>query len=154
MSRYWAIVWGGQLISLALGAPVTGNPVREIGWLPVRTVDNAAAHDWLAGLPPEFEVFHWHGETFAIPAAATCILESRDCPNQAFVIDGTLAMQCHVEMTEAMVRLWVQDAGDELNDPAPTIQSPEAMTAKLATRVHHLQAIAEKLYTRWIQGLK
>src|SRR3989338_10709641 len=66
---------GGQLISKALGGVITRNPVKEIGWLPVQRVDgNDIARDWLGDLPPEFEVLHWHGETFSIPPGATRIL--------------------------------------------------------------------------------
>ncbi|MBI5612474.1 MAG: type 1 glutamine amidotransferase, partial [Gammaproteobacteria bacterium] len=99
---------GGQLISKALGGAVTRNPVKEIGWLPVSRVNGPLAADWLDDLPAEFEVFHWHGETFSIPPGATRILTSRDCANQAFVIGKTLAFQCHVEMTSAMVREWAR----------------------------------------------
>src|SRR5581483_2513328 len=88
---------GGQLLAKALGAPVTRNRVREIGWLPVRIVDGPAARAWLNGLPHEFEAYHWHGETFAIPPQATRILESGACPNQAFVLGKHLGLQCHVE---------------------------------------------------------
>ncbi len=48
---------GGQLISKALGGRVTKNPVREIGWHPVRRIENTVARDWLGDLPAEIEVF-------------------------------------------------------------------------------------------------
>jgi GMP synthase-like glutamine amidotransferase len=145
---------GGQLISKALGGTITKNPVKEIGWLPVSRVDNPVAQDWLDGLPGEFEVFHWHGETFSIPSGATRILASRDCANQAFVIGKTLAFQCHVEMTSDMVREWARAGGDEMSPVCATIQDPQAMTADLDARVKRLQGIADKFYDRWIEGLQ
>ena len=145
---------GGQLICKAMNGSVKRSSVREIGWHPVTALENPAARAWFNGLPPEFEAFHWHGETFSIPAGATRILQSRDCINQAFAIDGTLAMQCHVEMTTAMVESWAQAAGKELDDASPTVQTAEAMTADLRTRVPKLQSIAERIYHRWIEGLK
>ncbi|BAV32828.1 glutamine amidotransferase [Sulfuricaulis limicola] len=145
---------GGQLISKALGGAITRNPVKEIGWLPVTRVDNAMAQDWLNGLPPEFEVFHWHGETFSIPPGATRILASRDCPNQAFVIGKTLAFQCHIEMTGDMVREWARVGAGELAPVCATVQNPQTMTADLDTRVARLQGLADKIYDRWSQGLK
>ena len=144
---------GGQLISKALGGAITRNPVREIGWLPINRVDSAAAADWLNGLPREFEAFHWHGETFSIPEGATRLLESRDCPNQAFVIGKTLALQCHVEMTADMVREWARLGADELENTCATVQSPQEMAVDLEARVRRMQGIADKLYERWIQGL-
>ncbi|MEW6331127.1 MAG: type 1 glutamine amidotransferase [Pseudomonadota bacterium] len=144
---------GGQLISKALGGVITRNPVKEIGWLPVTRVDNAVAQDWLDGLPHEFEVFHWHGETFSIPPGATRILASRDCPNQAFVIGKTLAFQCHIEMTGAMVREWARVGADELVPACATIQDSRAMTVDLDEHVARLQELAGKVYDRWIQEL-
>jgi GMP synthase-like glutamine amidotransferase len=145
---------GGQLISQALGGAITKNPVKEIGWLPVSRVDGDVAHSWLDGLPNEFEVFHWHGETFSLPPGATRILASRDCANQAFVIGKTLAFQCHIEMTAAMVHEWAHVGSSELAPACVTVQSPLAMTVDLDARVGRLQQIADRFYDRWIQGLK
>jgi len=145
---------GGQLISKALGGAITRNPIKEIGWLPVSRVDNAVARQWLDGLPAQFEVFHWHGETFSIPPGATRILDSRDCANQAFVIGKTLAFQCHVEMTAAMVREWARVGAEELAPVCATVQDPQTMTADLDARVQRLQAVADKFYDRWTEGLK
>ncbi len=145
---------GGQLISKALGGAITKNPIKEIGWLPVRRVSGPLADSWLDGLPAEFEVFHWHGETFSIPPGATRILGSHDCANQAFVIGKTLAFQCHVEMTSGMVREWARVGADELAPVCATVQNPQTMTADLDTRVRRLQAVADKFYGRWIKGLQ
>src|SRR3989338_1102292 len=145
---------GGQLISKALGGVITKNPVKEIGWLPVQAIDAPAARDWLGGLPREFEVYHWHGETFSIPPGATRILGSRDCANQAFVIGKTLSFQCHIEMTADMVREWARVGSNELAPTCATVQSPQTMAVDLDARVARLQGLADKFYDRWIQGLR
>ncbi len=106
---------GGQLISKALGGVVTKNPVKEIGWGEVEASD-PAAREWLGDID-RFEAFHWHGETFSIPPGATRILKSTYCDNQAFVMGPHLGMQCHVEMTEAMIRLWCRQWADECATP-------------------------------------
>lgn len=144
---------GGQLISRALGGTVTRNPVKEIGWLPVRACRNNTAAHWLRGLPEEITVFHWHGETFSIPAGAEPVLSSEHCANQAFVIGNTLALQCHVEMLAPMVGEWAQLYRHELESPAPTIQSAAQMTADLDARINAAQQVADVLYTRWLQPL-
>jgi GMP synthase-like glutamine amidotransferase len=144
---------GGQLISKALGGQVTANPVREIGWQPVRKVRNTAATDWFAGLTDGVELFHWHGETFSLPAGAEVILENDWCANQAFSLDNTLALQCHVEMTAPMVREWAALYKDELDDPSPAVQSAEEITRNLETRVTRLQQVADRLYRRWLRPL-
>ncbi len=93
---------GGQLISKALGGTIQANPVKEFGWFDVMQHNSTAAQSWLSGLPQQFPVFHWHGESFSLPSGADLILSSAGCRHQAFVIGNTLALQCHVEMTAAM----------------------------------------------------
>ncbi len=144
---------GGQLLSKALGGTITPNPVREIGWLPVQRVENAAANAWLDGLAPEIEVFHWHGETFTIPAGASRILASRACPNQGFAIGKALGLQCHVEMLPKMIHDWARIGREEIATPTATVQSLAQMTENLEQRVSNLHQIADRLYERWIEGL-
>jgi len=144
---------GGQLICKALGGTVSANPVREIGWHPVRKLSNDAAHSWLDGLPASMELFHWHGETFSVPEGAELLLESDFCARQAFAAGNTLALQCHVEMTAPMVREWASLYRRELDDPSPAVQSGMAMTENLEQRITTLQGIAERLYRRWLKPL-
>ncbi len=145
---------GGQLISKALGGVVSRNPVREIGWLPVQRVHNAHADAWLGDLPDEFDVFHWHGETFSIPPGATRILGSAACAHQGFVIDNALALQCHVEMTADLVRLWARTGCDEIAQKSATVQNEAQMTANLEARVAQLNRVADVLYAQWIERLR
>ncbi len=145
---------GGQLMSKALGGRVTRNRVKEIGWLPVETVPGPGAARWLDGLPARFEAFHWHGETFSIPRGATRLLESRACRNQAFAIGNSLGLQCHVEMTAAMVRGWAHAGGAEIARPSATVHSRQRMQAGLPARLERLHHVADALYSRWIEGLR
>lgn len=144
---------GGQLISKALGGTVSANRVKEIGWHPVRRSNTATAADWLPDLSPETALFHWHGETFSIPAGAEVILENDNCANQGFAIGNTLALQCHVEMTAPMVGDWASRYREELVDPGATVQSRAEMTTGLDTRIAAAQQVADRLYLRWLRPL-
>ena len=147
---------GGQLLSKALGGRVRGSRAKEFGWLPVTAVDSPLTSAWLDDLPPHFEVFHWHGETFSIPPGATHILKSRYCRNQAFVIGKSLGLQCHIEMTPELVRTWARAGAGEIARalPAASVQRPAQMRISLPERAARLNRIADVLYTRWVQGLK
>jgi len=148
---------GGQLIAKALGGSVTRNAVREIGWGRVDVVDHPHAGAWFGGLPASFDSFHWHGETFSIPAGAARLLSSPYCDNQAFALGPHFAMQCHVEMTEALIQRWCQDWGKEvasLAQKTPSVQSPEEMMDAIGQRVGALNAIADRIYDQWIKGLR
>jgi GMP synthase-like glutamine amidotransferase len=144
---------GGQLMSKALGGIVTRNAVKEIGWGSVRITDDPAARRWF-GATTQFLSFHWHGETFTIPAGAARIAESPYCANQAFVLGRHLAMQCHVEMTPEMIRTWAADSADELGRlRGPSVQTPDEMAVEIDARVRELNAVARRLYDRWAEGL-
>ena len=144
---------GGQLICKALGGMVTANPVREIGWYPVRKTLDPATDSWLAGIPEETTLFHWHGETFSIPDGAVNLLENDNCAHQAFAIGNTLALQCHVEMTAPMVREWATEYAAELTGAVPGVQSAAQMTSGLQAKIAAAQQAADAIYQRWLQPL-
>src|ERR671936_393728 len=120
---------GGQLISKALGGTVRAAAVKEIGWGEVRISDNEVAREWLGDIPA-FESFHWHGETFTIPPGATRVMESTHCANQGLALGRHFGMQCHVEMTEELVRTWLATGADEIAAAraSPAVQEPAEIT--------------------------
>ncbi|MBE0621346.1 MAG: type 1 glutamine amidotransferase [Burkholderiales bacterium] len=145
---------GAQLMSKALGGTVGPNPVKEIGWGRVDVADSALARAWF-GDTRSFLSFHWHGETYSLPPGAECIASSPYCANQAFVLERHLGMQCHVEMTPEMVSAWCESGKEELARCAcPAVQDAREIQAHLQPRVVALNAVAARLYDRWIDGLK
>ena len=79
---------GAQLLADVLGGPVSANVHKEIGWFPVRRTGSVP--EALKGvLPAEQTVFHWHGDTFAIPPGAVHLFTSEGCRNQAFLYTET-----------------------------------------------------------------
>jgi GMP synthase-like glutamine amidotransferase len=148
---------GGQLIARALGAEVTRNAVKEIGWGLVRVLDGAAAAEWFGADLRQFNSFHWHGETFSIPAGATRIAASPWCDNQAFALGPHLAMQCHVEMTPQLIQAWCRDWEKEVESLArrlPSVQSPAEMLDGVEDKVRALNTVADNVYDRWLAGVR
>lgn len=144
---------GGQLISKALGAVVSRNPVKEIGWGVVTVTDNPVAHDWFGG-NRNFTAFHWHGETFSLPQGATHLLSSAHCANQAYAIGKHLALQCHVEMTEEMISSWCDSGAHEIASSAsPAVQSAAEIKLRVNDELPHLNSVAARLYGCWINNL-
>jgi GMP synthase-like glutamine amidotransferase len=141
---------GGQLISKALGGTVGLNPVKEIGWFPVETVQTPETADWLRDIPARFMSFHWHGETFSLPPGASRLLRNDQCENQGFVHGNTLALQCHVEMTAEMVREWALVHREEVERGGEFVQSAEAMSDQVDAQVAASQGVADILYERWL----
>jgi len=145
---------GGQLMSKALGGEVSRARIKEIGWGEVQVADNGVAREWFGALDA-FESFHWHGETFSIPPGATRVLGNAHCANQAFALGRHLGMQCHVEMTEDLIRNWCRGGADEIEaaKASPGVQSPARIEKNLPERVAALHQAADRVYDRWTEGL-
>ena len=143
---------GGQLISKALGSIVGPNPAKEIGWGLVKGLSQQALDLFGIG---SFEAFHWHGETFDLPKDARLLLSSQYCKNQAYQIGKAIAFQCHIEMTEEMVKVWCKTGAAELasNVSVPSVQTSEQMQSNLALRVANLNQVATNVYSKWIDML-
>lgn len=145
---------GGQLMTRALDGVVTRNAVKEIGWGEVNLSDNAEARAWFGDIN-NATAFHWHGETFSLPPGAIHLLSSEHCTNQAYALGKHLALQCHVEMTAAMIEQWCELGAREILDNAHSdgVQSATLIRSLIPQHLPKLHQLAERVYTRWIQGL-
>jgi len=140
------VCFGAQIIARALGADVRRNAQAEIGWFPVeRTAD--AERTAFRVLPERYTAFHWHGETFDVPADARHVARSAGCENQAFVVDRRVyALQFHLESTPTSVDRLITHCGDEITD-GEFIQSPDAMrgAGHYQTNRHSLFALLDEI---------
>ncbi len=144
---------GSQLICKALGGEVfKGNAGQEIGWHAVSRVDGSEAQYWLGDFSGEVDLFHWHGETFSLPEAATLILSSQAYQNQAYVIGKTLALQCHVEVSAEMVKEWSSLYTADLAQGGQWNQAAVEICDRLDSRITDLRAFAQPLLEKWLQG--
>lgn len=143
---------GGQLLAKSLGAEVRRMSYTESGWQPLTRLDQHAPSPWLKHLPEEFPMFQWHGDSFAMPEGAQPLLSSPWCSNQAFAWgDKILALQGHPEMTEDLVREWLDDWHHLLDDSQPSQQSRALMLEQLPAKVAELNKVAEGFYRYWLQ---
>jgi GMP synthase-like glutamine amidotransferase len=145
---------GGQLISKALGASVTDNPVGEVGWHYCTKTTNESVSEWLGGIDEKFIMFHWHFQTFSIPENAQLLFSSEYCQNQAYCYgDNVLAMQGHVEMTKDLLSDWITKWRDDLKLTSPSIQNYDQVRESLEDNISALNKVAERLYQRWLMKL-
>jgi GMP synthase (glutamine-hydrolysing) len=103
------ICLGAQLMAAALGARVyPGAHGTEIGWFPISAVGSQPAPAWFAPLlSNHLHLFHWHGDTFDLPAGALHLARTDVYENQAFSVGKYgLAMQFHPEVTELGLERW------------------------------------------------
>lgn len=123
------ICLGAQLIADVLGAPVTRNREKEIGWFPIEVKGSARTTAIGQALADATEVFHWHGDTFALPGGAIHLARSAACDNQAFLYsERVLGLQCHLETTTEGAADLCNACADELV-PGRFIQRAEEILA-------------------------
>lgn len=123
------ICLGAQLIADVLGADVWPGRQKEIGFFPVRHTEAAVRN----GAVEEFMAFHWHGDTFGIPAGSVRLASSELTENQAFRYqEHVLALQFHLETTERSLMSLYNHCSDEIEE-APTVQTLEQMRPYFST---------------------
>ncbi len=137
------ICLGAQLIANVMGAEVRRNGETEIGWFPVSAVGTHPLAKLFADSPT---VFHWHGDTFAIPQQALQLCRSEACENQAFLLrNRVLGLQFHLETTaQGLADLcadcdqnpgtgrWIQTPAEMAGDPGRFQSTQPIMAAMLA----------------------
>jgi GMP synthase (glutamine-hydrolysing) len=140
------ICLGAQLVAKALGARVYRNPVKEIGWYPVWWTEAARGDVLFDGLSGQEIVFHWHGETFDLPAGAAWLARSEACLHQAFRVGSCVyGLQFHLEVTPEMIRDWV--AQDLNSRDVRELAAPLDPSAN-AGRLRDLSSL---VFGRWAQ---
>ena len=121
---------GAQLIADVLGARISANRQKEIGWFPIYRTAPADQLPQAAALEDKIECLHWHADTFTLPAGAVHVARSDACENQAFVYgQRVLGLQFHLEVTPEGLQALVQNCRQDITD-GPFVQSAESMLAK------------------------
>jgi GMP synthase-like glutamine amidotransferase len=142
--RVLGICLGAQLIASALGARVHPNAVKEIGWHPIAPIPGTGG-DAAFRFPPDTLAFHWHGETFDLPAGAVQLARSAGCEHQAFGIGPhVLGLQFHLETTPESARALVENCRADLT-PGPYVQSVEHLLSAPAQNYRAANALMERV---------
>ena len=141
------ICLGSQLIAKALGARVYRNAELEIGWEPVHLTDAGRGDPLLRGIESPSTFFHWHGETFDLPAGAECLAWSEKCRHQAYRFGQNVwGLQFHPEVDAAMIADWCQqpvNCGD-----VATLQAP------LDPNAHDQAGLAARIIGNWVDIIR
>lgn len=112
------ICLGSQLIADVLGAKVSRNKDKEIGWFPVQLTTQGKNSRVFNNFPDRFMAIHWHGDTFSIPDGAVRTAQSKACENQAFEYDNGrfVGLQFHLEYSETSIDLMFRNCLDDITE--------------------------------------
>ena len=149
---------GGQLISKAYGGSISRAPQPEIGWVELKSRAQTDGMEWFGA--PQFQIFHWHNETFSLPSGAQHLATSAWCENQAFALGKLhLGMQFHCEITQQKIDDWLNETAcqQEMQRLAPLhggVQSEAQLRATTLDYLNSSFATASHIYQRWGKHLK
>jgi GMP synthase (glutamine-hydrolysing) len=140
------ICLGSQLIAKALKSKVYSGKQKEIGWYPLQLRPSAEKDPMFGSLSSPVFMFQWHGETFDLPSGAIHLAASSLYPNQAFrYTDRIYGLQFHCEMTDAMIRDWIEKGRKEIEEAGlEAVKILEDTPKYLPTLRHWAHSIAQK----------
>jgi GMP synthase-like glutamine amidotransferase len=122
--RVFGVCLGAQMVAHVSGARVYRNRFQEIGWFPVEATPEGVSS---FGFPHRFSVFHWHGDTFHLPAGAVNLARTDACEQQMFVLGANvIGVQFHLEVTPEDVAAMCDHDGAELPE-GPYVQTVAEM---------------------------
>ncbi len=77
-------------------------------------------------LPPHFNTFHFHGDTFDVPVGTTRFAASAACSHQAFIYgDRVIGLQFHMELTAESLQEMILHGAGAIAAGGPFVQSEE-----------------------------
>lgn len=136
------ICLGAQLMASSLGSRVYSGIEKEIGWFPVYGCE---CGNNSYGFPEKIEVFHWHGETFELPAGAKHLARSEGCHHQAFQIGPrAIGLQFHLETTPESADSIINNCRHELV-PSRFVQSEQQLRAVEAIRYGEINKLMDNV---------
>jgi GMP synthase-like glutamine amidotransferase len=144
--RVLGVCLGAQLIAHVSGARVYRNRFQEIGWFPVEATEAGMTR---FALPRSFDAFHWHGDTFQLPAGAVQLARTGACEQQMFMVgDRVLGVQFHLETTPADIVGMIAHAGADLPEGPYVRRAEEIAGAADACDASH--RLLDAVLDRWI----
>lgn len=145
---------GAQLIAAAAGAAVyPGASGKEIGWSPVRFTQEGLDTGLFAveNTKQDIPMFHWHGDTFDLPAGAELLASSEHYKQIYRIGSQVLAFQCHPELEGQRIEQWLLGHAAELAAwPLADLTKIRQDTQAYAPA---LRQFSQQLLTRWLDKL-
>ncbi len=138
---------GSQLIAKTLGATVSRNAEKEIGWHEVSLSKQAQNLKAFQAIPEKMQVFHWHGETYTLPDSSLPLFASKATPLQGFMYcDRVIGLQFHPEVLLDDLEAMLANGQSELREQGAWIQSEQAMRDGVAQYASNGQLLLSHLF--------
>ena len=101
--------------------------------------------------PAAYNVLHWHGDTFDLPAGATRLASTPITQNQAFSLGpNVLALQFHVEAEPQRLERWLIGHTGEIAQSGIDVR---ALRAEIAQQGPAVAAAGAQAFLRWLDAI-
>jgi len=146
------ICLGAQLIAKALGASVSANGAKEIGWYEITPTAEAKDDPLFRDFKRAEKIFQWHSDAFELPPGAVLLATSQTCHRQAFRYGTNVyGFQFHLEVDERLIERWltVPEHCAELGDGSGRFD-PTTIRHETTVNIHRSQSLSEQVFGRFI----
>src|SRR3990167_4960977 len=147
------ICLGAQLLAKAAGADVYKGKKKEIGWYKVKLTDEGKREGLFIGLPEEFTVFQWHGDTWGqisnlSPAKRLALSEL--FPHQIIKVGkNAYGLQFHLEVTAEMIKEWI-DVNDKELASVKAYINPKKILKDTPENIETIHRYGEIVFLRFL----
>lgn len=122
------ICFGSQLLASAAGAEVYKTPTPEVGWTKVDMAPEAKSDALMAALGDNPAVFHFHYDTFDLPAGAELYGLTGDIKQAFKVGPKAWGVQFHIEVGAAAMFSWFATYAREFEKLAGGVDHQKTLT--------------------------
>ena len=144
------ICLGAQLLAKAAGADVYKGKKKEIGWYKVELTDEGKRDGLFIGLPEEFTALQWHGDTFDIPENSKRLALSELFPHQIIKVGkNAYGLQFHLEVTEEMIKEWI-DVNDKELASVKAYINPKKILKDTPEHIETIHNYGEIVFLRFL----
>ena len=133
---------GAQLLAEASGGRVVRARTRELGWLEVEVLPQAADDPVLGFAPARLTALQWHSFAVEPPPGAVVLARSPVCA-QAFRLGSAWGVQFHPEADRAILDDWL---GDLDRGVPPQERDAELLEAGVAEHLETWNAVGRRLF--------
>jgi GMP synthase (glutamine-hydrolysing) len=146
------ICLGAQLIAAALGAEITRNPEKEIGWYAVTPTKVGELDPLFKHFQGTETIFQWHGDSFALPKDSVLLASSQTCRNQAFRYNHNIyGFQFHLEVDEPLINRWLTIPMHAAELAALPQTSAEHIRAQTQQYIENTSMLSENVFLSFLR---
>lgn len=148
---FLGVCFGAQVLAWALDADVGKAPAREVGFEPVRIQPGVAADRLVGHIRDGDMVFHWHEDTFELPAGAELLATGDRVRNQAFRVgERAWGVQWHLEINRAELEYWLETFGADADLKTEWGKTAEEVRVEADTFMAAHEDRGRELFARFV----